>query len=365
MNVSHYPQTTSADLLAQLRALITPFGVLRLMNWQQTNHFSWSNRPMVLEWDDLPQPDSDWAYRGGPWETFEGVPLAVMIQFANEMGVRPWLCVPHGASEGLLEKMVQFIIAESQHRPILEYANEIWNDAFAQRRYAIEKGKHARPQLSEGEAALKWQAERTRLIAQVAQGQADVVVSAQFFHHEVANHLLALCGDVVQALAVAPYLGRLQRGVTQEGDIRPVSELYDEIHAELMNEIAPRITAYRQLCAHHHVNLWAYEGGLHQVARQPKTGDETRDNLIFSAEKQAFADFNRSEYGGAVTASLWQWWQAQGGQLACPYSIATIYTNKWDGSLNNSFFGHCEISEQTILPLPKYHAARTVLTTLL
>lgn len=354
MNVSHYPQTTLSIFENALLRLHDPFPVVRFMNWQQINRLPNDSRIIVREWADLPTVDEDWEYRGGPWGAFRGVPLVEIVRFANRINARPWVHIPIEASDELIERMVAFVIEGSYQRPIFEFSNEIWNGTFKQFQSAVQNGRAGALADNDFQAALRWQGERTRKIADAAHGSADIVIAAQFFNQWVAEQLLLQVDDAVTALAVAPYLGRNQRGLQMKNG-RPAARnmlaVHNELIAEVYEDIAPRIADYRKLCDKHGVKLFAYEGGLHQIARNEGDSD------AFELEKELLLNFNRSPFAGIATEKLWQIWQEEGGDLFCPYSLATVYENPYTGQIQNQFFGHTEILGRQLRVLPKYRGA--------
>ena len=350
MNVSHFPLTPYPDQMERIEQLLSPFPVVRFMNWQQTNYSGDTVRPMIQNWDDLPKPEDDWGYHGGPWEQFRGVPLQVIIDFANKLGVRPWICIPHAASEDLMREIIAFVVSNAKHRPIFEYSNELWNTLFFQHKYATKCGLKKGLADEEWEAASVWQARCTDHIVDLATPYADTVVAGQFFNYDMVAFLLKQCLNQMNALAVAPYIGRKLRGVNNT-----LEELHLQLVNELQSEIIPLVQKYRALCDQYQIDLYAYEGGLHLVARNDSTPE------AFEAEKQLFAEYNRSEFASELTEMLWGGWRAAGGTVACPYSLSTIYENRWTKQMDNSFFGHCELNGREIKLLPKYEALKSSL----
>ena len=350
MNLSHFPLTPDEHYTTILKRLLAPFPVVRFMNWQQINRSQWDNRPPIVSWADLPRIDSAWRYKTGPWGAWPGVPLVEIIRLANEMRVTPWICIPDTASDDLLRRIVSFVIEGTHQRPIIEFSNEIWNHNFSQYHYASEQGVDLADKPFT--AALRWQAAQTRKVAEAAQGAAHVVVCGQFFNQWVVEQLLEGCGDVVAAVGVAPYLGRMHRGIEERNGawrMREMQTLADEISAEIDGEVTERIQNFHTLAQRYGIRLFAYEGGLHQVARND------RGNTAFETEKSAFSTFNRSIYAGNVTLQLWQAWRNNGGEVACPYSLSTPFERQ------NTFFGHCEQHSGDFRMLPKYLSARAVL----
>lgn len=106
---------------------ISPFTVLRFMDWGHTN-----NNPNV-NWSDRLTP-GNFTYGGE-----NGVPYEIMIQLANQTGKDVWICVPHAASNDYITQMATLF--RNQLNPglkiYLEYSNEVWNWIFSQAHYNI------------------------------------------------------------------------------------------------------------------------------------------------------------------------------------------------------------------------------------
>jgi len=104
---------------------ISPFSVLRFMDWGSTNNSplaSWSERSSV-----------DYFTYG----TGAGVPYEMMIQLANQQQQDIWLCVPHLADEDFIEEMANLFKdgLDDNITIYLEYSNEVWNWIFDQAQY--------------------------------------------------------------------------------------------------------------------------------------------------------------------------------------------------------------------------------------
>ena len=360
MNLSHYPQTPLADYENTLVHLLRPFPVVRFMNWQQINRHSADERLLICECEDLPSHEQDWEYRGGAWSEFCGVPIERMVRLANLVDAQPWVCVPIAASDALIAHIVEHTVEYANRKPIIEFANEIWNQAFWQHQLAAESGMRLGLAEDAVGAALAWQAQRTRVIREVAGDSAEVVIAAQFFNPTVANTLLNYAGAHVDALAVAPYIGRNQSSL-HKGIPRDLADIHQEIRDEIDTDVAQLVQRYHEFCEQHEVKLYAYEGGLHQVARNwDHVKQTTLSKGDFAQSKQTFLNYNRSLFAADNISHLWQVWCKNGGSTFCPYSLATAYKNVWNGDTQNQFFGHCEIVGKQIRILPKYRAVRDV-----
>jgi len=109
-------------------AELMPFGVLRFMDWQQTNRVSAGETPPwwpVREWSEVPTPAAS---------TWRRIPPAVAVALANETGADPWLCVPNAASDGYVRELATLVKEQLDPRlkVYVEYTNEYWNDIFGQ-----------------------------------------------------------------------------------------------------------------------------------------------------------------------------------------------------------------------------------------
>lgn len=104
---------------------ITPFSVIRYMDWQHTN-----NNPMV-NWNERTLPGRF------SYGNLQGVPYELIIQLANQTQKDVWICVPHAANNDFITQMATLF--RDQLDPnitiYLEYSNEVWNWIFAQAGY--------------------------------------------------------------------------------------------------------------------------------------------------------------------------------------------------------------------------------------
>ena len=86
-------------------------------------------------------PEGTW---GPPPSAFDyrfagGVTIEVMVQLANMLGVAPWLCIPHRASDEYIAEYARLVRANLDPRlPVyLEYSNELWNWGFVQSQWML------------------------------------------------------------------------------------------------------------------------------------------------------------------------------------------------------------------------------------
>ena len=376
MNVGHFEETWRVSDLEDLRELLTPFPIIRFMDWQKTNSlFAGDVNPSNYEpigeliLSSRPQPNDDWRYAGkGAWHTFAGVPLEIIVDFANQLSAQPWICIPHLATDELLDEMVSYVLTHAQQRPIFEYSNEVWNSGFKQFYDCAELGK---PIVSEGRLAtlgvnltgfrspaelrraiargraLVWQADRTKFLASRVKtiasdisvlnksNGADVIICSQYAVPWSSEFLLKVCGDLVTAVGIAPYLGNTLKDAESEEAI--FSALYDELGDPQAEEkggaftMAGRVAEHQLYAGKYNLPVWGYEGGLHLRGSQ-------------------FADFNRSTAAGAILGYFLDNWTALNDGLICLYSLTSRFGNEQ--------FGHVELtgspSAFQFQPLAKY-----------
>ncbi len=378
MNVGHFEETWRPAELDAIKELLAPFPIIRFMDWQKTNKlFNKYERPadyapaQSLTETNRPRPDDDWRYAGsGSWENFAGMPLELIIDTANSVEARPWICVPHLATDELQDEMIRYVLTHAVRRPIFEYSNEVWNSGFKQFYDCAAMGASIADKahleklginlsgfapVAEMERAMQrgqamvWQAERTRYLAyrlhiiaqelnqtaRRAEYGADVVVSAQFAVPWSSQFLLKICGNDIDAIAVAPYAGNRLHSADSEGEVMMalLGEIGD-IDAEDGGgafTVVSRIRDHLAYAGRYGLPLWGYEGGLHLRGAQ-------------------FADFNRSQTAGQVLTRLLDVWFTLGGGEVCLYSLASRFGEEQ--------FGHVELienGEETIFkPTPKY-----------
>ena len=248
MNVGHFEETWRQTDLPQIESLLLPFSVVRFMDWQKTNALfgsgvhpgNYTPAKERLE-TKRPLPTEDWRYPGkGPWSFFKGVPLEVIINTANKVDVRPWICIPHLAHNVLINEIIRFTLINANRPPIFEYSNELWNAGFKQYHDAaalgqvdltddeLEKMEISRLELTSGNLkrferkfVIIWQARRSIDLARRVEDylsnsrnrvrnperRADVVAGSQRTVPWHTQMMLRLCGQSISAVAIAPYLG--------------------------------------------------------------------------------------------------------------------------------------------------------------
>lgn len=323
---------------------LKPFGTLRFMDWQQTNHSP------VTHWGERAKlTDSRYA-------TPKGVPLERMIELANARNADPWFCMPHRADDTFVRNFAVMTKQRLQPglRVYVEYSNEVWNGQFAQARYALEQGRKRNLGPSDFEAQLRYYSERSvqvfkiweavfsgsdrkRLARVMASQSVNPWVSEQVLHwKDAAQH--------TDVLAIAPYFGNEFGSPKTQATVAKMSvtQLMDALERELDGPNRNVIEQQAAVARKYRVPLAAYEGGQHLVGVGGAENNAALMELFFQA--------NRSPRMYALYRKhLNHWHKASGGGLFVAFSNVAK-PSKW-GS-----WGSLEYQEQPAPAAPKYRA---------
>ena len=105
------------------------FSDVRFMDWMKTND---NKTP------DYPERD--------PLENFQafagGVPISLIVKFAKQTGIAPWICIPTQASDDTVRSIMKRLESLKGVMTVtVEYANEVWNTDFMAHTYAVSQDK--------------------------------------------------------------------------------------------------------------------------------------------------------------------------------------------------------------------------------
>lgn len=306
-------------------AQIDGFDTLRFMDWMRTNGSD------VRE--SLPQTDS--------CSYANGVPLEIMLALAKKIGAHPWLCVPHLATDTLVQRMIEALrrAGASGPAPYLEYSNEVWNLGFEQARYA------------QKEATARWGANtpggtfygyRAGQIARLARGSnIRVVLGTQTVTPYRADTVWegvrrsgATDGDFAGWIAAAYISGTLTdpRGPALAlASHQDVNAAIDNLmHADgsgalSVDTMRAIYTEQGRIARAHGLKLIAYEGNLHL---NPLPNFAAQLNEI----KPFFDAITKAPDSAKVMEANLDAFAAAGGTLACLYNLSS-------GASNGGFFG--------------------------
>lgn len=109
---------------------LQPFGTLRFMDWMHTNNSIQENV------EDMPSTSD------ATWTTPAGVPAEIMANLANTLAAKPWINMPHRATDAYVTEFATIIrnTLDANLDIYVEYSNEIWNDQFTQGGFIGDEG---------------------------------------------------------------------------------------------------------------------------------------------------------------------------------------------------------------------------------
>ena len=333
---------------------IGQFRALRFMDWQETND---SN---LASWAERPLP-GDVTYA-------TGVPIEVIVRLANELGVDPWVNLPHLADDAFVRAFAELVrdTLDPELKVYVEFSNEVWNWQFEQARWADVEAR------ARWEHKDKWMqvygmraAEVARIWTAVFGDQAEArlvnVISSQTgwlgLEEDALNASLVVQDGAAapvsafDAYAISGYFGGIlgleerealvkgwieesgrvaeaaakAKGLTgQAASAYIATHLYDEAArlagqelrdgalsgdtADTLSDLLGRVWPYHAAVARANaLDLIMYEGGSHVVG----IGGQVEDSDL-----TAFFHFlNYSEEMGGLYQTLLEGWTAVGGQL--------------------------------------------------
>lgn len=295
--------------LDQVRPLVRG-SVVRFMDLLGTNDSTLS------QWADRPTPDSA-RYTGQG-----GVAVEHLVDLAEALDADPWFCVPHRATDRFVREFAELANdrLDDAYTPYVEYTNEAWNFMFDQAGYCRRRAREAG--LGDGFGpALRWYSRRATEIFDIwtdvfgADGVVRVMGS-QAANSWVSEQVLAFedAGATTDALGIAPYVGM------DAGDVEPASDTVEDVldlaeeRVEDLFASGSQLEEHRTVAGQHDVDVVAYEGGQHFVAR---TDPDVRE-LFRAAQTHPRMDEVYAEY-------LRRWEAATDGGVFCHFSS----TSSW------------------------------------
>ena len=339
---------------------VKDFRVLRMMGWMNTNNSD------VKTWAEMPTVN-DYSY------TY-GVPIEVMTELANLIGVDPWFTLPHMSDDTLVRNFAEVVKAklDPSHKAYVEFSNEVWNFQFEQTRWADTQAKALWGGRAGGDAWIQYAGLRAAQIAQIfdavfADDADDRLVNVISVHTgwtdlaeaQLSGRLLRRISDhdpsdVFDAYAVTGYLrpdhgdaatGDILRGWVLEGGRDFAFQQIDKSIREtrlknLTENMWPTHAARAQKFG---LDLIMYEGGTHVILPYNEPVDDDLIDLL--------TEFNYSPRMVRLYDEAMQAWQDIGGNLFNAFvdvSNPTRYgswghlrhiddtTARWDAVLQNN-----------------------------
>jgi hypothetical protein len=308
-----------------------PMSAVRFMDWMHTNNST------IESWDDRPEVDDR------TWSP-HGIPLEVMIDYANQTGLDPWFCMPHLADDEYVRNFAEMVKEELDEERVVyvEFSNELWNGQFAQSRWAGETGMEMGLAEKPWEAGWKYTAIRSVEIFEIwydvfgdeAETRVVRVLPSQAANPFVARQILRTevngkpAGEQADALAIAPYVS-LNVPPTGGSPERPSADMMadwgpEEVIEHLLEVSMPQTVAHmrgnREVADQYGLALIAYEAGQHAVGvRGGENVDELTELLIEANRHPDMADVYEAYYDA---------WQDAGGGLMAVFASVGRYS-KW------------------------------------
>lgn len=304
---------------------LQPFGVIRFMDWQQTNGSD------VVEFTDTSDGKTF------SQDTDNGAALKYMIELCNELGADAWFCMPHMASDAFV---TQFAMAVRDGVPnadpdlaipaldtglkvYVEWSNEVWNVSFPQQAWVTQQSgdKVFDPGWFE-----KWAAEAKRdfdIWSSVFAGQTDRLIRVAagqqanvWVTRRLTEEIIAAGGEF-DAIACGAYFDHRHAPFNAS---TTAQDIIDNAYYETIpNTFAKQYKNHGDLAQAltnqlgRTIPLFAYEGGQHytvhgntslpyyqafiDVQTYDTPGDEPKDMYdAYTANLQAFDNGGGSLY---------------------------------------------------------------------
>ena len=181
-----------------------PFGVLRFLDWSNTN-----GNPANVTWASRTTLD-----KSGN----DGVALEHMVDLANATDSDPWFTVPYNADETYVRNMARLVHdrLKTGRRAYFELSNEIWNFQFPVANQALNEGLAEKLSPDKYSNHLMRYAEKSvwmhKMLTEAFKDNPSRlvrVVSSQNDNSFTARTILQFrdTADWIDALATAPYFG--------------------------------------------------------------------------------------------------------------------------------------------------------------
>lgn len=299
---------------------------LRFMDWMRTNGSEQSS------WEDRPEETDAF------WSTGAGVPLEVMVQLANELGVDPWFTIPHMADDAYVQEFATYVKEhlDPDLTVYVEYTNEAWNGALPAYDWMAEQS------LAEWGVAdpTAYYAKRATEVAVIweevygadADAQLNNVLASQTTNDWISNRMLAGHvwkeqepdtfvdpSTVFDSLAITTYFGSSTVSSTKlrnelleaiyDPNVDATTFLAEKLMDPDYGQSIPQIIEYWNIQAaiaeEYGVDLIAYEGGQH-VQHSFAIDGLTDDDLDTLTE--FLSDFVRSGEMADLYQVLWDSW---------------------------------------------------------
>ena len=308
-----------------------PFGVLRFLDWSNTN-----GNPASVTWESRATLD-----KAGN----DGVALEHMIDLANAADSDAWFTVPYNADETYVRNMAKLVHdrLKTGHRAYFELSNEVWNFSFPVATQALNEGLAEKLSTDKYSNHLMRYAEKSiwmhKLLTEAfADNPSRLVrvVSAQNDNSFSAKTIMGFrdTANWVDALATAPYFGHSFFNGANAA-VTDIDKLFVSLEAARVTALA-RANENKTVAAKYGKRYIAYEGGQHIITSGPTADINAamqRSPLMYDMYKRFLTD-----------------WKAQIGDTMTLYSATGVISQY--GS-----WGMREFARQPLAETPKQRAA--------
>ncbi len=308
-----------------------PFGVLRYLDWSNTN-----GNPASVTWTNRSTLDKSGV---------DGTAIENQIDLANATGSDPWFTIAYNADETYVRNIAKLVHDRMApgRRAYFELSNEVWNFAFPVATQALNEGIAEKLSTDKYSNGLMRYAEKSiwmhKLLTQAfADNPSRLVrvVSAQNDNSFTARTIMSFrdTANWVDALATAPYFGHsFYTGAN--ANVTDLSKLFTALEATRVNALA-KARENKAVADKYGKRYITYEAGQHVIAptaKAPLDAALQRSPLMYDMYKRYIAD-----------------WKAQMGDVMTLYSAT--------GPLGQSgSWGMREYAGQPLAQTPKLRAA--------
>ncbi len=269
------------------------FGTIRTMNWANVND------DRIVRWSNRTTP-------GWYTQADKEVCLEYQIELAEQCDANLWICIHHTADDDYVRNAAKLIKKEwsGQRRLFVEHSNEVWNWAFPQARYCLERSPITR-------SPLEYHMKRTAEIARIFREEGVEITAVLGTQSAAADHFAWVVGQVplpkdINAIAIAPYFGY------SIPDKSSVDRVLDQCATSIV-EVGQQIKQWKSLCDTLGVELTAYEAGQHLAASSSEQANPAIVNVYIEANRhQRMYDLYR--------AYLRQWNQLTDRSVLCLFN---------------------------------------------
>ena len=335
---------------------LQPFGVIRFMDWQQTNG---SN---VVEFDDISNGKTF------SLDNNNGVALKYMVELCNQLDADAWFCMPHKASDAFVTQFATVVrdglpnadpdlaipALETERKIYIEWSNEVWNVSFPQSKWVTQQSgvkvfdppwfdiwaEEAKKDFDIWTSVFSGQTDR---LIRVAAGQQANVWVTERLTEEIID-----AGGEFDAIACGAYFDERHAPFNAGTTVQDIID--NAINETIPNTFAGQYQNHGDLAQQltnnfgRTVPLLAYEGGQHYTVH----GNSSLPYFQAFKDVQTYDDPVLPDMYDAYTANLDAFNQG-GGSLYMAYSFVSK-----PGPFGS--WGHLQFQNETGTEAPKYRA---------